>query len=159
MVKGRIRILGHVLFLAISFLSPTVADVFKSVDAQGRVRYGDQAPVGAAWRTQRIPITECHEARCRARQRQAQREVQALYQRFKGKGASRDSERLQILANDGRVAPGMSAAQVRQAWGAAANTERRDSSSGARQVWTYERAGKKATVVFGADGRVKSLRR
>lgn len=141
---------------AAAFFHSASADVYKWTDEAGQVHYGDVQPKAAE--AQRVPVEVCATAECRARQEQAyeavKREYEALADEF---AASRERTRLQILANDGRIAVGMSKRLVRQAWGAPSEVKRQAGRSGASEVWVYAgRSG--AKVTFDGRGLVKGVR-
>jgi len=68
-----------------------------------------------------------------------------------------DPSRMQVLANDGRIAVGMPARMVAQAWGDPEAVGERASRAGRTVVWTYTRHGRKVKVSLGNDGSVKSI--
>ncbi len=134
------------------------ADVYKSVDGEGRVIYSD-APPPQAVESRRLEVDECRTIECRARQERAWREVTKEYRKLEGELSSLvERDRLQILANDGKIAVGMPKSMVSQAWGRPDSVQRQSGRSGYREVWVYQKGKKKRKVTFEATGNVKSIK-
>jgi outer membrane protein assembly factor BamE (lipoprotein component of BamABCDE complex) len=112
--------LGSLLIAVISLCDRASAEIYRCT-VDGRVVYTDH-PCGA--QSTKIPIQPAPPAR------------------------SIEAVNLQDEANLGRIAVGMTAAQVEQAWGRPAEITSERDSGGSADHWTYNRAGEITKISF-----------
>ena len=69
-----------------------------------------------------------------------------------------NASRLEILAREGQVAPGMTMAQVRIALGEPSRSLVDSSGSQIQTVWWYESKGQDKMIYFGSDGKITKIK-
>jgi len=124
--------------------APAELQVYRWTGPGGEIFYGDFPPAeGQAVQRVEVPaapaVTPGRTTSSRERRR------------------SPDLSRMQVLANDGRIAVGMPARMVAQAWGDPETVGERASRTGRTVVWSYTRHGRKVKISLGDDGVVKSI--
>lgn len=91
------KLIAAVITIGIGFSAALSADVYKWVDAEGRVHYGDKPPAGTKSETLRPPPPVSSEEAAKQRERldQAEREMETRMDERRSKAAMKKAEKLE----------------------------------------------------------------
>lgn len=153
-------VLRMMVVLLAAFSIPAAAgEVYKWVDENGKVQYGD-VPTNRTGEPDKIRTDQCKGAACQKNEEEAYFAARQHHlNNLKAANKWDEDNRMQILANQGEIAIRMPKNLVIQAWGNPALVNVTEGRADISEQWVYERQSKRMYVYFGADGLVRTIQR